>query len=183
MNLPTQYQWLLSLPILPKMVSEGLKLIEQDTLEIPGDEDNPVIMQLAREAGVIDIYTHDEMAWCAVAQTAIALRAGKEVPFTGYDRLRAASFLKFGQQVIVPVLGDSLIFSRTGGNHVGLYIAEDETSYHVMGGNQSNRYCITRILKNRLSGVRRPVYKTGLPKTAKVYAVAPNGMKISSNEA
>lgn len=183
MKLPDQYKWLLDLPVLPKMVAEGMKLMELDTQEVAGKGNNPVIMQLAKEAGVGSIYLNDEMAWCAVAQTAIALRAGKEVPFTGYDRLRAASFLKFGQEVITPVLGDTLVFARTGGAHVGIYIAEDETAYHVMGGNQSNRYCITRILKNRLSGVRRPVYKTGMPVTATAYYATPAGLKLSTNEA
>lgn len=165
------------------MVAEGLKLMQQDTKEVKGEKNNPVIMQLAKEAGVSDIYKNDETAWCAVAQTAIAIRAGKEVSFTGYDRLRAASFVKFGSEVINPVLGDTLLFTRKGGNHVGTYIAEDETAYHVMGGNQSNAYNITRIAKNRLSGARRPVYKTGTPASAIKRYVAPNGMQLSQNEA
>ena len=184
MSIQKEYRWLLDIPILPKMVAQGLKLMELDTHEKPGKSDNnPVIMQLAKEAGVDKIYPNDETPWCAVAQTAVALRAGKIVPFKGYDRLRASSFLSFGKEVITPVLGDTLVFVRPGGGHVGIYIAEDETTYHVMGGNQGNRYCITRILKSRLTGVRRPVYKTGMPASAIAYQVAPNGNSISSNEA
>lgn len=183
MSLPREYKWLLDIPVLPKMVAAGLKLMELDTQERPGKENNPVIMQLAKEAGVDKIYDSDETPWCSVAQTAVALRAGKEVLFKNYDRLRANSWLKFGKEVINPVLGDTLVFVRPGGGHVGIYIAEDETTYHVMGGNQGNRYCITRILKNRLTGVRRPVYKTGIPGSAIAYWVAPNGKYISSNEA
>lgn len=183
MKLPDQYKWLLSIPVLPKMVQEGIKLMQLNTKEIPGAKSNPVIMQLAIDAGVADIYKNDDTAWCAVAHSAIAIRSGKEVPFKGYDRLRAASFLKFGNEVINPVLGDTLVFTRKGGGHVGLYIAEDETAYHVMGGNQSNSFNITRIAKNRLSGVRRPVYKTGTPSSAVKRYVAPNGMQLSQNEA
>lgn len=183
MKLSKEYEWLKAIPVLPKMVSEGLKVLEQDTQEIPGAKANPVILELAKDAGVSDIYKSDEIAWCAVAHAAIAIRAGKEVPFKKWDRLRAISFLKFGQEVINPVLGDTLVFSRTGGAHVGLYIAEDEKAYHVLGGNQSNRYSITRILKARLTGVRRPVYNTGMPLSAVARIVAPNGLSISTNEA
>jgi uncharacterized protein (TIGR02594 family) len=181
--IPDQYKWLLGIPVLPRMVAEGLKLMELNTKEIPGAAANPVILQLANEALVGNIYKSDETAWCAVAQTALALRAGKEVPFTGYDRLRAKSFLKFGNEVINPVLGDTLVFTRTGGGHVGTYIAEDEKAYHVMGGNQKNAYNIIRIEKNRLSGARRPVYKTGMPASATKRYVSPNGTAISTNEA
>lgn len=183
MSLPREYSWLKQIPVLPKMVAEGLKLMELDTLERPGKENNAVIMQLAKEAGVANIYDSDETPWCGVAQTAVALRAGKTVPFKGYDRLRANSWLQFGKEVINPVLGDTLVFVRPGGGHVGIYIAEDETTYHVMGGNQGNRYCITRILKNRLTGVRRPNYRSGLPASAIARHVAPNGKSISTNEA
>ncbi|MCA6513921.1 MAG: TIGR02594 family protein [Chitinophagaceae bacterium] len=183
MKLPKQYEWLLKIPVLPKMVAEGLKLLDQDTTEISGAKSNRVIMQLAKDAGVSDIYKNDDVPWCAVAQTAIAIRAGKVVPFSGWDRLRAASFLRFGKEVITPVLGDTLVFTRQGGGHVGIYIAEDETTYHVMGGNQGNRFSITRILKTRLSGVRRPEYRSGLPVSAIARIVSPNGMPISANEA
>lgn len=181
--IPQQYKWLLDIPVLPKMVAEGLKLMQQNTKEIPGAASNPVIMQLAKEAGVSDIYKNDDVAWCAVAQTALALRAGKEVPFTGYDRLRAASFTKFGNEVVNPVLGDTLVFKRPGGSHVGIYIGEDEKAYHVMGGNQSNAFNITRIEKKRLVGVRRPVYKSGMPASAVKRQLSPAGISLSQNEA
>lgn len=183
MKLPQQYAWLNNIGTLPKMVTEGLKLLELNTQEIPGKGSNPVIIQLAKEAGVEKIYTSDEIAWCAVAQTAVALRAGKIVPFTGWDRLRAKSFLLFGNQVIKPALGDTVVFARTGGAHVGTYIAEDETAYHVLGGNQGNRYSIARIAKSRLTEARRPEYKSGQPASVKQYFVSPNGKGISTNEA
>lgn len=181
--IPDQYKWLLTITVLPKMVAEGIKLMQQNTKEIPGAGSNPVIMQLAKEAEVTDIYKSDETAWCAVAQTTLAIRAGKEVPFKGYDRLRAKSFLKFGNEVVNPVLGDTLVFNRLNGFHVGIYIGEDEKAYHVMGGNQSNAYNIIRIEKKRLEGVRRPLYKNGMPASAIKRYVAPNGGAISTNEA
>ncbi|RZJ24523.1 MAG: hypothetical protein EOO48_14430, partial [Flavobacterium sp.] len=125
------YSWLNEVPDLPKMVKEALAIGKLNTAEIPGHGNNPVIMSLAKEAGVASIYPNDETAWCAVAQTAIALRAGKVVPFKDYDRLRASSFAKFGNPVPAPMLGDTLVFKRLGGYHVGLYIGEDDTHFHV----------------------------------------------------
>jgi len=182
MKLPAHYDWLTALPVLPKMVAEGLKLLAEDTAEILGEKDNPVIMALAEEAGVADLYGHDEVAWCALAHTVIALRAGKAVPFQNYDRLRAASFANWGISNATPMLGDTLVFIRPGGAHVGIYIAEDSASYHVMGGNQSNCYCITRIQKSRLTACRRPIYKSGQPATVLAYQVTGAG-GLSANEA
>lgn len=182
MQLQPEYNWLTQIPVLPKMVAEGLALLAQNTKEVAGDKDNPVIMQLAKEGGVSDIYTHDEMAWCAVAHTAIALRVGKDVSFKSYDRLRAKSFLNWGNAQTVPMLGDTLVFVRPEGHHVGIYIAEDATAFHVMGGNQGNQYSITRIGKERLAGVRRPVYKTGQPDSVKAITMSAKGA-VSSNEA
>ena len=182
MKLPDQYQWLLAIPVLPKMVAEGLKLLQEDTKEILGNKDNPVIMQLAKETDVSDIYAHDEVAWCAVAHTAIALRAGKDVPFKDYDRLRAKSFANWGELSPTPMLGDTLVFTRPEGAHVGMYIAEDATAYHVMGGNQGNQYCIARIAKDRLAACRRPIYKSGIPDSVKQNIASATG-SLSSNEA
>ena len=163
------------------MVTEAFKLGKLNTTEIPGAKSNPVIMSLAKEADVANIYTGDEVAWCAVAHTVLALRAAKPVSFKGYARLRAASFLKFGQLVQIPCLGDTLIFKRDGGYHVGLYIGEDNTHYHVAGGNQGNQYNITRIDKRRLIQSRRPAYTTGVPQSVKRLFLTAEG-EISKNE-
>lgn len=182
MKLAKVYQYLRECGVLPKMVAFGLDLLEQDTKEVPGKANNPVIMGLAKEAGVSSIYPNDETAWCAVAQVALALRAGKEVKFTGYDRLRAKSFINFGTPVKDAMLGDTLVFSRPNGFHVGIYVGEDATAYHVLGGNQSNMYCIIRIEKSRCIAIRRPEYKTAQPASVKRYLVGSVG-ELSRNEA
>ncbi|WP_221932286.1 C40 family peptidase [Flavobacterium zepuense] len=176
-----KYQWVAQIPDLPKMVAEAFRLGKLNTTEIPGAKSNPVIMSLAKEAEVANIFTGDEVAWCAVAHTVLALRADKPVLFKGYARLRAASFLEFGQMISVPCLGDTLVFKREGGYHVGLYIGEDTTHYHVAGGNQSNQYNITRIDKKRLLQARRPYYTTGVPKSVKRLFLNATG-EISKNE-
>ncbi|KGO91760.1 hypothetical protein Q766_16090 [Flavobacterium subsaxonicum WB 4.1-42 = DSM 21790] len=176
-----KYLCMAQIPGLPKMVVEAFKLGKLNTTELPGTKANPVIIALAKEANVANIYTSDEVAWCAVAHTVLALRAGKTVAFKGYARLRAASFLEFGQPITIPCLGDTLVFKRDGGYHVGLYIAEDTTHYHVAGGNQSNQYNITRIDKKRLLQARRPYYSIGIPQSVKRFFFSPAG-EISVNE-
>lgn len=178
--LPKQYHFLHTVGTLPKMIQEGLKLINENIVEIPGPKSHPAILKMAADAGVSNIYNNDDVPWCAVAQTAICLRAGKVVSFTGYDRLRAACFVRFGNAVASPMLGDVMVFKRPGGYHVNMYIAEDEKCYHGMGGNQSNRFNITRIEKSRLYAARRPHYNN-MPPSVKKYFVSPAGI-ISQNE-
>lgn len=180
MKISNDYAWLGTLQDAPIMIKEAVKLGKLNTNEIPGPKSNPEILKLAETAGVRNIYKNDDVAWCAVAQSAICILANKDLPFTGFDRLRAASFLKFGTAVNEPVLGDVLVFTRTGGGHVGMYVGEDKDCYHVVGGNQSNQYNVTRILKTRLSGARRPKYSV-MPKAAKKYLLSPTG-KVSLNE-
>lgn len=180
MKISTRYNWLGLMEGLPKMVIEAVKIGKLGTTEIPGPKANKEILALAKEAGVSNIYTSDETAWCALAQTALALRAGKVVPFKSWDRLRAKSFLQFGTAIETPCLGDVLVFTRDGGGHVGLYIGEDITCYHVAGGNQSNQYSITHIAKARLSGARRPQYIV-VPDTVKRIFLSATG-EVSHNE-
>lgn len=182
MKISAKYDWLKKMQGLPKMVQEAIKLGALNTTEYPGAKDNPEIIALAIEADVKKIYTNDEIPWCALAHTVIALRAGKDVDFTGYDRLRAKSFANWGKQVLIPMLGDTLVFGRAGGYHVGIYIGEDDTCFHVAGGNQSNQYNITRIEKKRMIAARRPEYSIGLPATVKRIILSGTG-EISKNEA
>lgn len=176
-----RYFWLKdNLADAPKTIQECVKLGHLDTREKPGPKSNQEILKLAAEAGVANIYKSDEIAWCAVAATVICLKAGKEVPFTGYDRLRAKSFLKFGKEVKEPMFGDVIVFGRDGGGHVGFYIGEDSVCFHVAGGNQSNQFNVTRIAKNRAIGYQRPIYNVQ-PKTVKKVFLKQDG-EISRNE-
>lgn len=182
MKIAARYDWLGKIEGLPRMVQEAIKLGKLNTTEYPGAKSNPEIMALAKEAGVGDIYKSDETAWCAVSHVALALRAKKVILFKNYDRLRAVSFTNFGNLVLIPMMGDTVVFKRPGGYHVGLYIGEDKTCYHVAGGNQGNQYSIVRIEKTRLLQARRPEYLVGIPSTVKRYFLESTGA-ASTNEA
>lgn len=173
--LPKQYAWL-DAEGAPAMIVEALK--EFGTLEGAGVVDNPKILKWAKEVG-ITWYKHDDTPWCALFMAVIARRAKKDVP---KDALRALAWQTFGNAAQNAMLGDILVFKRTGGGHVGLYVGEDASSYHVLGGNQSDRVCIKRILKERCVAVRRPVYAIGKPKNVRKIILSPTG-KISTNEA
>lgn len=193
MSLPINFQWLNTIGVLPKMVAEGIKLL--GIKEIPGAASNPKILEFAREIGVSAIYKNDDISWCALAHNAVAKRAGKAI--YGYsdqwDLLRALKFLMNGVSInkddweVIDldkaVLGDSLIFQRPEGGHIGTYIGENATHFYVMGGNQSNMYSFTRVAKTRLVGVRRPKYKIARPESAVKYFLNDTGIPVTSNEA
>lgn len=182
---PPVYAWIQKIVDPPKMIAEALKLV--GIREYPGTaSNNPIIMNMASDIGVKDIYPNDEVAWCAVAMNWICLKTGKPLSYTSgkkinYDLLRARNFIYWGDASAIPMFGDILVFDRPGGFHVGLYVGEDETHYHVLGGNQGNAYGFARLEKKRLIASRR-YYKTGAPTSVKQIIVAPNGF-TSTNEA
>ena len=180
MRISNDYAWLGSVPDATLMIKEAVRIGKLNTNEIPGAKSNQEIMKLAEIAGVRNIYTNDDTAWCAVAMSAICILTNKTLPFTGFDRLRAKSFLQYGVKAAVPMFGDVLVFTRTRGGHVGMYVGEDASCYHVVGGNQSNQFNVTRIAKNRLTEARRPIY-INQPKSVKRVYLAPTGM-VSQNE-
>ncbi len=178
--MPPAYQWLSKLPVLPRMVSEALK--EFGVVETPGKANNTTIMAWANEVGEKALgyrYAADEIPWCGLFMAIVAKRAGKPIP---YGPLYALNWSSFGYDAKTPILGDVLTFKRNGGGHVALYIAEDDAAYHILGGNQSDKVCFTRIAKERLYKVRRPPFKTAMPASAIKYFISATG-KLSTNEA
>lgn len=178
--LPDKYKWIEDIGTLPKLVAAGLQFL--GIKEYAGTKDNnPVIMNMAKELGVSNIYTSDEVAWCGLFMCYLCHITGKPQPFKSYDILRAKSFTKWGNEVKKPEFGDILVFSRPEGSHVGLYISETSTTYVVLGGNQSNSVSFTEIAKSRLIASRR-YYATNPPASVKQYLVNSTGI-VSTNEA
>lgn len=181
-KIPEHYQWILNIADSPKMIQEALKLV--GIQEYPGKmSNNPLIMGMAKDLAIpASLYPNDETAWCALSHSWICFKTGKPLPLSGsgVDLLRARSFLKWGVVAPVPMFGDTLVFNRPGGYHVGIYAAEDITHYHVLGGNQANSYGFTRLDKKRLVGARR-YYSIAAPASVRVYTVSPVG-QISNNE-
>lgn len=180
MKFPKGYEWLGSVGTLPKVIQEALALY--GTLEAPGAASNPVIVRWAAEVGkdVAAAYGADSVPWCGLFAAVVCKRAGKPV-IAG--PLWARNWTKFGTKADRASLGDVLVFQRPGGGgHVGFYIAEDTSAYHVLGGNQSDAVTITRIAKSRCIAARRPPFATAQPASVKPYAAAGGGV-LSENEA
>lgn len=174
---PPKYKWLLDEPG-PKMITEALR--HYGLLETAGKGITPDFTKWAGELGLTKIYTSDEIAWCGLFIAIVATRSGKQLPFSSKEALWALNWQKFGLKVKAACLGDVLVFRRNGGGHVGLYVGEDATAYHVLGGNQSDTVCITRILKERLYAIRRPLYNVQ-PDNVRPIKLLASGI-ISTNE-
>lgn len=164
----------------PQILVKALALV--GVKEIVGEKHNAIIMGWAKELGLSKIYTSDEIAWCGLFMAWVCKIAKLETNITAKESLWALNWNKFGTKQNVAMLGDILTFSRNGGGHVGIYVGEDNTCYHVLGGNQSNMVCITRIEKSRLSQIRRTAWKYAQPKNVRVIKLTSSG-EISKNEA
>lgn len=151
------------------------------TKEIVGTVNNKVIMGWAKGLGLEKIYTSDEIAWCGLFMAEVCKRAGVESNLTPKDSLWALNWSKFGTKQSVAMLGDVLTFKRKTGGHVGIYVGEDDLCYHILGGNQSNMVCVTRIEKSRLNSIRRTNWKVKQPSNVRVIKLQSNGV-ISKNE-
>jgi len=184
MSLPKNYQFLLG-PTMPRLIQEAVKTY--GTLEKAGKANNPTILGWAREVGgkVSSVYTADSIPWCGLWMAVVCKRSDYEPP---RDPLWALNWGTFGQfyksglKPHAPSLGDILVFTRSGGGHVALYVGEDDTHYHILGGNQSDQVNIQRRAKKTLYTCRRPLWRVGQPATVKPIKMSSKGLRISVNE-
>jgi uncharacterized protein (TIGR02594 family) len=161
----------------PRILVQAVKQL--GVKEIVGKAHNPVILGWAKELGLSKVYTNDEIPWCGLFIAYCAKAAGLEV----VERpLWALNWNKFGNRVSEPMLGDVLTFKRNGGGHVGIYVGEDDTHYHVLGGNQNNSVSVSRIAKSRLNQARRTAWKVAQPANVRKVKLEAKGV-ITTNEA
>ena len=108
--------------------------------------------------------------WCAAFVNSIL----KEHNIPGSESvskypLMARSFLKWGETVNEPQIGDILVFSR-GNNgwqgHVGFYAGMSGNNYLVLGGNQNDAVNVMIYKSKNLLGIRRLAPAVGIEPTA-----------------
>lgn len=151
------------------------------TKEFAGAANNATIMGWAKRLGarVLGIvYAGDHVPWCGLFVAHCVAEAGlTPAPIA----VRASSWETWGSNLRADRLapGAVLVFKRPGGGHVGFYVGEDATAYHVLGGNQGNAVSITRIEKARCVARRWPA---GVPVEGAPVWIKGNG-KLSTNEA
>ena len=153
------------------------------TREAAGAANNPTIMSWAKRLGtkVLGIaYNADSVPWCGVFVAACLAEDG--IPAAPIA-VRAKAGASWGQNIrperIAP--GAVLVFERPGGGHVGFYVGEDPTAYHVLGGNQGDRVSIMRIAKSRCIARRWPAGRPVIGGPKAMTATA--GIPLSRNEA
>lgn len=121
--------------------------------EIVGPQHNPEIVKFFAEIGFN--IKDDETSWCSAALNFFAMRHGYERSHS----LAARSWLKVGELVLEPQLGDVVVFWRNKPDswegHVALYINDNEKYVYCLGGNQSNALNIAAYPKDRVLGYRR----------------------------
>jgi uncharacterized protein (TIGR02594 family) len=162
------------------MLKEGLALY--GTTEAPGNANNPVIMAWAKEVGVAGWYEGDAVPWCGLEHGVCAHRAGWEI---SKDLLSAASWVSWGNPINLTgaMLGDTLVFDRPGGHHVGQYIGESKLNFLVYGGNQSNTTGFAWVAKAHLIAVRRAPWKIAQPSNVRKIYLNDSGVIIDASEA
>lgn len=175
--LPSKYRWLEKEPG-PRMLKRMLELY--GTLEKPGSGNNPLILAWAKECQIPE-YKSDATAWCGLAVSVAALRAAWPHKPLG-NALWARNWAEWEALAKTPKLGDVLVFSRGTGGHVGLYVGQDDTCFHVLGGNQSDAVNIKRIDRSRLIAARHPIWQIAEPPNRRVVKMDASG-PVSRNEA
>jgi uncharacterized protein (TIGR02594 family) len=170
------YEWLLDEPG-PNMLLEAIKLF--GTREVLGPKNNPTIMAWAKE--VHTSYPGDSTAWCGLFLSIVAKRAGWDYHPVG-NALWARNWASWGTSQHVAMLGDVLVFPRGEGGHVTLYVGEDKTSYHCLGGNQGDGVSIVRKPKTPIIAIRRAPWKISQPESVRQIFLSPKGAPTSVKE-
>ena len=149
------------------------------TKEIPGAKSNPRIIRWAKLIGgsVKSYYDNDDIPWCGLF-VGWCMTANK-IPINKSTALSALAWNNFGTKT-EPCYGCVMVFKRTGGGHVGFYMSEDNDSYHILGGNQSNQVNVTKVAKNRFYGARWPDGYESLKVSGKIKRTFDG--KLSTNE-
>lgn len=147
--------------------------------ETPGPANNPKIMDWAAKVGARKLgvaYASDSTPWCGLFVAHCVNAVGIEPPPIA---VRAKAWATWGLAV-TPCVGAILVFERDGGGHVGFYVGEDDTHFHVLGGNQGDKVSIVRIEKARRIACRWPA---SWPLDAKPVRLSAAGAVVTAGEA
>lgn len=120
--------------------------------EIKGSKHNPLILQWWKDikrGGIKD----DETPWCAAYVGAMLENVG--IRSTRFES--AKSYLEWGTNLSSPAYGCIVVFTRTGGGHVGFVVGQKANGdLLVLGGNQGDAVNIRAFSQDRVSGYRWP---------------------------
>lgn len=122
--------------------------------EIDGLANNPKIIEFFHDIGYAWVES-ENVAWCSASLNYFAKKHGYERS----GKLDARSWLKVGEVVDKPQLGDVVVFWRkdikSWEGHVGLYINSNDNYVWSLGGNVNNSISIAAYPKSRVLGYRK----------------------------
>ena len=164
-------------PLLP-WYSEAWRLIGVE--EASGNANNRLILKWAED---LDIpYSEDEIPWCGLFVSHCIGSQMTDEPLPA-NPLGARNWGRFGHHVVAQP-GAVMVFWRkskaSGFGHVGFYAGEDDRAFHILGGNQSDKVCVTRVPRERFIDARWP--NTAPPGTGKANRVTDEGKPIEGSE-
>ena len=124
---------------------------EMGESEQPGASHNPRIVEYLHSTNLGEpLNQQDETAWCSAFANWCVEKAG----FEGTDSAWARDWLLWGKELLSPIEGCIVVFSRGDGGHVGFFVRQENDKIVVLGGNQHNKVCIAEYPKSRLLGFR-----------------------------
>ena len=139
----------------PDWIIEAERLI--GTHESPGDTDNPIVVELFKDAGHPEVI-HDETPWCAAFVGAVLKRSRHP----GNGSLWALDYAKWGQaldDIAFGAVATKKRFNRAGklvGGHVFFVVGWDGQHVYGLGGNQSDQVSITEFDRSDIVAYRWP---------------------------
>lgn len=123
--------------------------------EVDGPKSNEKILEFFREIGYDWVTDDSTTAWCSAVLNYFAKHRGYERS----GKLDARSWLKVGDIILEPELGDIVVFWRNSYDswegHVGIFINRNVTHVWCLGGNQNNGINISAYPRDRVLGYRR----------------------------
>jgi uncharacterized protein (TIGR02594 family) len=179
-TLPKKYSWIDQEPG-PRLLLEMRKLY--GTIEAPGGADNPLILQWAERIGLGHVYQHDSVAWCGLTVAYAAAQAGWDHAPHG-NALWARNWADWGTSVPKgqEMFSDVLVFARGSAGHVALYVGEDSTNFHILGGNQGDKVSIKTRPKSGLIAARRCPWRVNQPPNVRKIMISSSGAISGGSE-
>lgn len=128
-------------------IAEG----EMGVAELYGSRHNPRIVEY-HQATTLKAKA-DEVAWCS----AFVNWCLQQLGIKGTKSAAARSWLNYGTPLAQPTYGCIAVFKRGSSawqGHVAFYLVEDTEQVLVLGGNQSDKVCVTAMPRSSLLAYR-----------------------------
>lgn len=123
--------------------------------EVPGKQQNPVILAMAKLCGgnIAKTYVNEDIPWCKMFTEYCLVKNGLK----GVDSLWALDNLKIGTKLKGPAVGAIASKKRTGGGHTFFVVGRDKGGMIVgVGGNQKDRVSRATFLPGEIVGYNWP---------------------------